>query len=285
MRRLVLMMVLLPALAGCSNVFFQPWRGQLMTPDQVGIAYQDVYFNAADGTRLHGWFLPAHQAPIGTILHLHGNAENISTHFGAVFWLPERGFNVFLLDYRGYGLSGGEPSLPGAQDDITSALAMLLTRPDVDPDRIVVFGQSLGGALAIYNVAHSPYRSRIRALAVESAFSDYRDIAREKLDGLWLTWPFQYPLSWTVRDDYSPLPAVSKISPIPLLIMHGDQDLVVPIAHGQRLYAAARDPKQFWRVEGAGHIGAFRFLPWRDRFVDYLKDVLKTGARDEGKGG
>ncbi len=279
--RLALLGLLLLATIGCTNIFFQPGRGHVMTPDRAGLDYADVDFTAADGTPLHAWFLPARVQPArGTILFLHGNAENISTHIASVYWLPARGYNLLLLDYRGYGKSGGKPSLPGVQDDITSALRVLLARPGVDPDRIVVLGQSLGGALAIHNVAHSPYRAHIRALVVESAFFDYRAIVREKLDGAWLTWPFQWPLSWTVRNDYSPSQAVAQVSPIPLLIVHGDRDDIVPSTHGERLYAAAREPKRFWRIADGGHIGAWQRAEYRDRLVDYLHDVLQPEERN-----
>jgi fermentation-respiration switch protein FrsA (DUF1100 family) len=278
--RLLLLGLLSLATIGCTNIFFLPWRGHVMTPDRAGLEYADVDFTAADGTPLHAWFLPARVQPaLGTILVLHGNAENISTHIASVYWLPARGYNLLLLDYRGYGKSGGKPSLPGAQDDITSAMRMLLARPGVDPDRIVVLGQSLGGALAIYNVAHSPYRAHIRALVVESTFFDYRAIVREKLDSFWLTWPFQWPLSWTVCNDYSPSQAVAQVSPIPLLIVHGDRDNIVPSTHGERLYAAAREPKRYWRVAGGGHIGAWQHAEYRDRLVAYLHDVLEPERR------
>lgn len=278
MRRFPIIGLLLTGLLGCSGVFFQPYRTYVQTPDQLGLAYQDVYFNASDGTRLHAWFLPAPGKALGTILFLHGNAQNISTHIMSVRWLPARGFNVFLPDYRGYGASEGEPTLAGVQDDVDAALRTLLARPDVNPDRIVVFGQSLGGAIAIYNVAHSPYRQHIKALVVESAFASYRQIAREKLASFWLTWPFQWPLSWTVSDRYSPAEAVARISPIPLLIIHGDRDAIVPVHHGRQLYELAREPKQLWIVAGGGHIQAFQRQNYRDRFVDYLTAVLSAPA-------
>ncbi len=277
MRRLLLILALMSALlAGCNGVFFLPERAQVLSPDQLGLKYEDVYFPARDGTRLHAWFLPAQGAAQGTILFLHGNAENISTHIMSVRWLPARGFNVFLLDYRGYGASEGEPTDAGVQEDVDASMRTLLARPDVNPDRIVVFGQSLGGSIAIYNVAHSPYRSHIRALAVESAFASYRGIAREKLADFWLTWPLQYPLSWLVSDKYSPVAAVAQISPIPLLIIHGDRDPIVPLADGKRLFAQAREPKQMWIVPGGGHIQAFRHQSFRDRFVAWLKQALSA---------
>lgn len=274
MQRLLIIGLLTINLFGCSNVFFQPYRSHVRTPAQLNLAYEDVYFPASDGTALHAWFLPAQGKARGTILFLHGNAENISTHIGSVYWLPAKGFNVFLLDYRGYGVSQGVPSLVGVQDDVDSALRILLTRKDVEPDRIIVFGQSLGGAIAIYNVAHSPYRQHIRALITESAFASYHQIAREKLAHFWLSWPLQYPLSWTVSDAYSPSSAVAQISPIPFLIIHGDQDPIVPLRHGQRLFELAKEPKQLWIVKGGGHIEAFRHQTYRDQFITYLTKVL-----------
>jgi fermentation-respiration switch protein FrsA (DUF1100 family) len=279
MRRLRFLTGLLSVvLSGCNGMFFFPYRAQVLSPDELGLKYEDVYFPARDGTRLHAWFLPAEPAAQGTILFLHGNAENISTHIMSVRWLPARGFNVFLPDYRGYGDSAGAPSIDGVQDDVDSALRTLLSRPDANPDRIVVFGQSLGGSIAIYNVAHSPYRRHIRGLAVESAFASYRGIAREKLAAFWLTWPLQYPLSWLVSDRYSPAKAVSGISPIPLLIIQGDHDPIVPVGHGRRLFELAREPKQLWIVPGGGHIQAFQHQSYRDRFVDWLQQVLSLPA-------
>jgi len=277
MRRLLSLLALISILlAGCNGVFFYPDRYEEFSPEQLGLTHQDVYFQADDGTRLHGWFLPAQGTAQGTILFLHGNAENISTHIMSVFWLPARGFNVFLIDYRGYGVSEGEPSVDGVQEDVNAAMRTLLTRPGVDPDRIVMFGQSLGGSLAIYNVAHSPYRRHIRALAVESAFASYRDIAREKLASFWLTWPLQYPLSWLISDKYSPAAAVALVSPIPLLIIHGDHDAIVPVSNAKRLFELAREPKQLWIVPDGGHIQAFHHRVYRDRFVAWLNQALSA---------
>ena len=280
MRRLLVIGLLLLGLLGCSNVFFFPYHEHVQTPEQLGLKYEDVYFNANDGTRLHGWFLPAQGRALGTILFLHGNAENISTHIMSVRWLPAKGFNVFLPDYRGYGSSEGKPTFAGVQDDAENALKMLISRPGVDASRIVVFGQSLGGAIAVYRVAHTAYRENIRALVVESAFSGYRRITREKLADFWLTWPLQWPLSWTVSDEYSPSRAVAHISPIPLLIIHGDRDPIVPLHHGQRLFELAREPKQLWIIRGGNHIQAFQSQSYRDRFVAYLTEILSAAPAD-----
>lgn len=257
-------------LGGCTSVFFQPDRAIYQTPGLYGIDYQPVELHAADGTELFAWFLPARGPARGSVLYLHGNGQNISTHFANVAWLPAAGFNVLALDYRGYGGSQGQPSLPGVQLDIDAAMRALLARPDVDPERIVVFGQSLGGALAIYYVAHSRYREHIRAVVIDSAFSDYQRIGQEKLAAVPLTWPFQWFASVAVDDRYSPQASVGMLSPIPLLLIHGDQDTLVPLHHSQRLFELAGYPKQLWVIPGAGHIQAIKEREVRKRLTQYL---------------
>jgi pimeloyl-ACP methyl ester carboxylesterase len=184
-------LAVLPALllAGCTGLIFQPLPDHLLTPDRIGLPWRDVAFTTADGVRLHGWFLPASAPRQGSVLLLHGNAENISTHIASVAWLPGAGFDVLLFDYRGYGRSVGSPTLDGLHDDFAAALATLFALPEVDPRRVVVLGQSLGGALAITGLASSPRRRAVRALVVEGAFTSYRALAQEKLADFWPTWP------------------------------------------------------------------------------------------------
>lgn len=273
LRRISLAAALL-SLAGCTGFFFQPYRGHVITPERVGLAFESVYFPSSDGLRLHAWFLPATSDARGTVLFLHGNAENISTHLGSVYWLPRQGYNVFLFDYRGYGDSEGTPSLPGVIDDTESALRALRERPDVDRGKIVLFGQSLGGAVATYVAAHSPQREYIRALIIDSTFSSYRRIAREALAGWWLTWPFQWPLSFTINDAYSPLEAIPGVSPIPVLIIHSEKDPIIGVHHAKKLFAAAVEPKTLWLLPDGAHIQGIAKEENRARFVRYLDDVL-----------
>jgi len=282
-RRIIIAVCLLLSQGACSGLLFHPSKTMERTPDQLGLAYEDVYFKTEDGIKLHGWYLPAAGKPVGTILFVHGNAENISTHIFNVAWLPAKGFNVFLFDYRGYGLSQGSPSLPGVHRDFAAALHWLLKRPFAAAHGVVVFGQSLGAGVAIYGVAHSDVKAHIRALVAESALSSYRDIAREKLAGFFLTWPLQWPLSYTLPDKYSPIYAIPHIKHIPILIIHGDRDPIVPLHHGERLYAAANAPKQFWRVKGGGHIQAFAFDEYREKLVMYLDDVYRTDQSKDRK--
>lgn len=273
-RILALMLALALALGGCTGFLFFPQNKLLIEPDRVGVAYRDVNFAAADGINLHGWFLPAKPEVAGgkacTVLFLHGNAENISTHFAAVWWLPAAGYNVFLFDYRGYGRSAGVPTLPGLHLDVEAALDTVFAMEGVDPEKIVVFGQSLGGAVAITALAQSKYRHRIRALITEGAFSNYRRITREKLAGFWLTWPLQAPLSLTMNNHYKPLKAIGKISPTPVLTIHGLADTVIPPHHADALYDAANEPKEKWLLPGVAHIQQTLKKENRARLADYL---------------
>ena len=258
-------------MTGCTSVFFQPTGSIYQTPGQYGIDYERVEFKASDGTALFAWFLPARGEPRGTVLYLHGNAQNISAHFPNVAWMPAAGFNVFAIDYRGYGGSEGKPSLPGVQLDIDAAMRVLLARRDVNPDRIIVFGQSLGGALAIHYVAHSAYRSHVKAVIADSPFSDYRQVAEEKLADAIITWPLKWLPTFTVNNDYAPIASVAALSPIPLLLIHGDRDGVVGPHHSQALFEAAQEPKALWSIADTGHIGALRDAKVRKRLAEFLR--------------
>lgn len=284
-RRILIAVCLLLSQAACSGLLFHPSAIMERTPDQLGLIYKDVYFKTQDGVKLHGWYLPAAGKPVGSILFVHGNAENISTHIFSVAWLPAEGYNVFMFDYRGYGLSQGSPSLPGVHKDFAAALHWLLLRPFAARHGVVVFGQSLGAGIAIYGVAHSDVQEHVRALVAESALSSYRDITREKLADFFLTWPLQWPLSYIMSDKYSPIYAIPKIRHIPILIIHGDHDPIVPLHHGERLFAAANPPKQLWVVKGGGHIQAFTHDEYRRRLVTYLNAIYQEpeqhGARQK----
>lgn len=259
--------------AGCSSLFFYPHKAHFDNPALKLVSYEDIYFTTSDGLKLHGWHLKAKDSSRGTILQLHGNAQNISTHVNSVLWLALEGYDVFTFDYRGYGESEGSPSFEGVHRDAEAALETALKLPDINRERFFVLGQSLGGAIAVYTVANSPYKNRVTAVIVDSAFSSYRGIAREKLARFMLTWPLQYPLSLLVNDDYSPVKWIKEVYPLPVLIIQGDRDTIVPAHHASILYAAAQEPKDLWLVNGTEHIRSFAMKDIRERFLEYLQKV------------
>jgi pimeloyl-ACP methyl ester carboxylesterase len=271
----------LPA-SGCGSPFFYPTREHAPVPGLDNVVRQDVRFASEDGVPLHGWLLsPRDRVSRGTILFLHGNAENISTHVQSVLWLVQEGYTVFAFDYRGYGWSGGDaPDIPGVHRDARAALSHILSLPGVSPDRLVVFGQSLGAAIAVHTVATASSARRPRALILDSPFAGYRRIVRDKLSSLIVTWPFAWPASRFFDDEYSPERWIGKIAPVPVIVIHGTADRVVPYAHGKMLYDLASDPKGIWTVEGGGHGTALRNPEVRGQFLAFLASVLPP----EGEG-
>jgi hypothetical protein len=267
--RAVLVLLALPA-AGCTALFFQPLREHVATPAELGLDARDVWFEAADGVRLHGWFLPAEGDAEGTVVHLHGNAQNISTHVRLVEWLPAAGYNVFAVDYRGYGRSDGEPTLAGVHLDAEAAFAEVFALDGLADRPVAVLGQSLGGSVAVTALARSPLRARFCLLVTDGAFAGYRRIVREKLAEFPLTAPFSGPLSADIDTAFDPVAAIGELTPMPVLILHGDADPIVGVEHAHSLYAAAREPKTLHILPGGGHIEALTDRGVRRRVLDAL---------------
>lgn len=267
-------LVLASVLQGCSGLLFYPQPGLPFTPQRAGLMYRDVYLTAADGTRLHGWWLPAKAgvAVKGTVLHLHGNGGNLASHLGGSYWLPEAGYQVLMLDYRGYGLSEGSPSLPAIYQDIDAAFEWLRRSPDTQGKPLVLLGQSIGGALAVHYLAEHPaHRRALRALVLDGVPASYREVARHALAGGWLTWPLQVPLSWLVPDGERALDAMPRLAGLPILIYHSLDDDIVPLSNGVRLYQAAPPPRVFQPTRG-GHVQTFADPVWREVMLRYLDD-------------
>ena len=119
-------------ITACTNAFFQPLKQHLASPEQYDIKYEDIYFKGASGLNLHGWWFPASGSHKATVLFLHGNGENVSTHSGLVYWLTEHQYDVFIFDYRGYGKSEGKAEIEGVMRDIQSAREYVVTRKQTD---------------------------------------------------------------------------------------------------------------------------------------------------------
>lgn len=254
--------------SGCSALLFHPESQHV--PNQVAMRFspQDIFFPSGDGEMLHGWFFKA-ENPQATVLVFHGNASNISTHVNSVLWLAQSGFNLFVIDYRGFGHSSGEPDLAGVHRDGLAAYKQLLTMPGVDLTRIAILGQSLGGSVASYVAASAPERERVSLLLLDSSFFSYQQIAREKLAKVFLTWPFQYPLSWLFNNDYSAGKWIGKVT-APTVIIHDNSDTIVPFHHGEQLFAAAREPKTMLTTSGFGHISSFADTAIRDKVAGLI---------------
>lgn len=274
MMKHALVLLLVSVLQACSTWLFYPEPGLPLTPTQAGLEYRDVQLTASDGTRLHGWWLPVSAGvPVkGTVLHLHGNGGNLAWHLGGSYWLPQQGYQVLMIDYRGYGKSEGEPRLPEVYADIDAAFDWLQASPEVQGKPVVLLGQSLGGAMVVHYLAkHPQQREQLQALVLDGAPANYRDAARHVLSGSWLTWPVQVPLSWLVPEADSALYGMPELSGLPVLIFQSIDDQVVPLDNGIRLYQAAAPPRVLQLTRGA-HVETFSVPVWREVMLRYLQD-------------
>ncbi|GAK54919.1 phospholipase/carboxylesterase [Candidatus Vecturithrix granuli] len=204
---------------------------------------EDCTFRTEDGVTLHGWFAHAvapDTRPRRTLLFLHGNAGNITHRQTNIVHLIQCGLNVFIFDYRGYGKSEGTPSEQGLYADAASAYEYLLARKDVQPEHIVFFGRSLGGAVAVELATRKPCEK----LILESTFTSIKGMVRE-IFGL-------LPVHYLIRSQFDSLAKIRTIH-VPLLVIHGNQDTIVPFEQGKQLFAAANAPKFFYEIHGADH--------------------------------
>lgn len=260
------------AMTACSSLYFYPMKPWVQNPSRQGLAYQDVVLIQPDGLRLDGWWLPAQGDVHGTVYYLHGNGQNISTHLANVQWLPARGYNVFLLDYRGYGLSEGEPDLPGALSDIQLGLDWLEDSGRLGGKPLVLFGQSLGASMSINVLARPQNRGKVDCVILGSGFASYRGIAETVMARSWLLWPLQWLVAPLLPEHaMDPVKHIAALAPRPLLIMHSQNDPVVPYANGQALYLAAEKPKQFITLTG-GHAAGARDPVIQERMLAFLDD-------------
>ena len=227
-----------------ERLIYFPYRELDMTPDQLGLRCDDLSLTAEDGVRLHGWFFPYEDSKF-TVLVFHGNAGNISHRLDRVLLMQSKiHTGVLLFDYRGYGKSEGRPDEQGTYRDGRAAYRYLTRDLGIQDDRVVLFGESLGAAVAVQLALERAGR----ALVLESAFTSLPDVGR-------VHYPF-LPVAKLVRTRYDNLEKIPSIG-MPILILHGQRDRTVPFEHGRRLYEAAKEPKRFFTIEGAGHNDTF----------------------------
>ncbi len=265
-------------LQSCGHLFYRPSRNEFYNPKQLNLSYEDVYFKAADGIQLHGWILPSQVQPVkGTIVHFHGNAQNITTHFLNLAWLVKQGFNVFIFDYRGYGKSQGKATQEGLYQD---GLAALEKGRELHKSqgKFIVYGQSLGGIVSLRALADYQDLKNVDLIVMDSTFDSYRDIAFDKLTSRWFLYPVSPLALVAVSDAYASDEVFEKIK-IPTLVIVGMKDHIIPAKFGKRIYnGITAQEKWLWKLPKGRHIDVFHG-PNQSYRQEFLKLVDMLGRR------
>jgi len=245
----------------CNQLYFQPSPDELYLLNPNPKLWEDRFIATPDGGRLHARLFHSQQdSSKGLIVHFHGNAENLTSHFMHFFWIVNEGYDYLIFDYSGYGKSTG---LPSRQQAIIDGKATLQYAWDSIPSartQLVVIGQSLGGALVVPAVAQWPLRDKIRLLVLDATFDRYPTEARRVLAAHWPTWPLQ-GLGWLlVSGAENPLDYYPLLSNIPALVTHCGDDKIVSADFAAEIFAELPGPdKQLWTFPKCGHTGFFHF--------------------------
>ncbi|MEZ5562229.1 MAG: alpha/beta hydrolase [Gammaproteobacteria bacterium] len=243
--------------------FPQIGRELWLDPREHGLEHTALTLATVDGEKLDAWFFPAGQAD-AVVLILHGNAGNMSHRVDTVAMFHRMGYSVLIFDYRGYGRSTGRPSETGLYHDAMAAWDHLTRQRGFPPGQIILFGESLGGAVAAWLAA----RERPAALILSSVFTSAPDLAAELYP--WL------PTRWLLRVRYDTRAALVQLQ-CPVLIAHSPDDDIIPFGHGQRLLEAASEPKTFLQLAGSHNEG---FIFMRPAWVAALDDFLRRHRQE-----
>lgn len=236
-----------------------PSREILATPDALDLAFERVTIVTGDGITIDGWFLPVRQAR-GVLLFFHGNAGNISHRLDSLKVFNDLGLSTLIFDYRGYGRSRGQPTEEGTYRDAEAVWRYITEERHTAPRDVVLFGRSLGAAIAAYlATVHTP-----GALIIESGFTSVPDLAAE-------VYPI-FPVRRLARFRYDTERYLTSVS-CPVLIVHSQDDEIIAFAHGRRLFAVANEPKQFLEIRGGHNDG---FLVSAQTYRDGLDAFIKT---------
>ncbi len=240
-----------------ASLIYFPTREVAVTPGQIGFDYQDVELLSEEGVLIRGWFLP-HPNPSATLLFLHGNAGNIGHRLDTLELFHRLGLAVLIIDYRGYGESGGEPSEVGIYRDAEAAWRYLTIDRGIESSRLILFGRSFGGAIAAYLASRHPHK----ALVLESTFTSLPEVA-----GDYFSWA---PVKWLSRERYDTRSRMADIAG-PVMVVHSPDDEIVPFRHGEILYSLVQGEKRMVTLSGDHNNGVKQN---RARYYEAWKSFL-----------
>lgn len=243
----------------------------MQSPASLGLPYREITLRDAGQPDVAGWFIPAVQQPVtATIVFLHGNAENISTHLNSVYWLPAHGFNLIMAEYRGYGASQGKADIAGVHEDARRFLRYAV-RSNKHDAPLVLYGQSLGASIGLSVASENEFP--LVLVIAESGFKGYQSMALDALRPLNL---FRYlfsPFTLFVSNAYAPERTVADIK-AQVLFVHGTDDKTIPASHSETLHKQLPG-SEYWSVENRGHLEIFSDAQKRAELVKYIQSAIE----------
>ena len=248
------------------GMIFFPLRELDATPADWGMPYEDVSLTTADGVGLHGWYIPRSGAQ-RVLLFLHGNAGNISHRGDSIAIFRRLGLSVFIFDYRGYGRSGGTPTEAGLYQDAAAAWAYLSETRGLAANEVLIFGRSLGGAVA----ARLASQVQPGALILESSLSSARDFAQA-------VFPLLARLV-VVRYDFDTVARLAQVRS-PVLVLHSPTDEIMPYRLGEKLFESAHEPKRFVALQGDHNSGFLQSQPqYQEALAEFIESLSPVSVR------
>jgi len=253
-------------ITGCvSNALYHPMRTIRHTPDHAGLEYEEVFLETQDGVTISAWWVPAN-SPRATVLFCHGNAGNISGRLDTLIIFNRLGFNTCIFDYRGYGKSKGSPSEEGTYLDAGAVYDYLRGKKDIPAEQIIIWGRSLGGAIAARTAAYNPAGS----LIIESTFISLETLVHDHY-----SWVPGFVLSGYAYETAKYLEGIS----IPVLVVHSRDDEMIPFYHGRKLYGSIKAPKDFAEIKGSHNRG---FIDSMEMYTASINDFINQYHRRTG---
>lgn len=261
--------------SGCSNLLYYPdTRHRFFDPETAGFKPENVFFSDIADRQLHGWWFSAKKTPAkATIIFFHGNAENLTSHFLQLAWISHEHYNIFIFDYPGYGRSEGNPSPQSCVESGHAAIDWV-SNHKVKNGPIIIYGQSLGGNIALRTAIDKKDEVDLRLVVADSTFDSFQKIARAKLSHHWLTWPMQ-PLSHLLFSDRWAPEHLASLSPVPVLVIHGQQDATVEPIFGDRIFEKLAEPKTLWKIPKGRHTDVFwgHDHRYRSKFLSFIENL------------
>ncbi|RHX84429.1 alpha/beta hydrolase [Leptospira stimsonii] len=269
-------LILFISLESCASLFYQPTKEIYWTPEIFGFQHREESFKTFDGEEIHFWRIIPKEKPKGVVLQFHGNGENRTSHFTSLVWMVNYGYELVVIDYRGYFDSTGIPERENIHKDSVEFIERELEYSKIRKIPLIVYGQSLGGAIALRATTDVKDKSGIVLVVADGSFASYKTVFKQVVRRV-LFFPMDWIAGLFVNDSLNPGETVSQLTPIPLLVIHGTEDPIVSYQNGIELFGLAGQPKWFWEVRGGGHVNWMNLGASKEskNFLAFLENLIQ----------